>query len=53
MKFDEVGINLKHPETINGDVKNLSKLFFKNLTLPFNIIDFNVTCTKSIKFIQN
>jgi hypothetical protein len=25
MKFDEVGTTLKHPETINGDVKNLSK----------------------------
>ena len=26
MKFDEVGTTLKHPETINGNVKNLSKL---------------------------
>jgi hypothetical protein len=25
MKSDEVGTTLKHPETINGDVKNLSK----------------------------
>ena len=25
MKFDEVGTTLKHPETINGNVKNLSK----------------------------
>ena len=24
MKFDEAGTNLKHPETINGNVKNLS-----------------------------
>jgi hypothetical protein len=24
MKFDEVGTTLKHPETINGNVKNLS-----------------------------
>ena len=32
MKSDEVGTTLKHPETINGNVKNLSKseilLFF-------------------------
>ena len=26
MKSDEVGTTLKHPETINGDVKNLSKM---------------------------
>ena len=25
MKFDEVGTTLRHPETINGNVKNLSK----------------------------
>jgi hypothetical protein len=25
MKFDEVGTTLKHLETINGNVKNLSK----------------------------
>ena len=25
MKSDEVGTTLKHPETINGNVKNLSK----------------------------
>jgi hypothetical protein len=25
MKFNEVGTTLKHPETINGNVKNLSK----------------------------
>ena len=25
MKFDEVGTTLKHHETINGNVKNLSK----------------------------
>ena len=25
MKSDEVGATLKHPETINGNVKNLSK----------------------------
>ena len=25
LKSDDVGTTLKHPETINGDVKNLSK----------------------------
>jgi hypothetical protein len=25
IKFDEVGTTLKHPETINGNVKKLSK----------------------------
>jgi hypothetical protein len=44
MKSNEVGTTLKHPETINGNVKNLSKRmkmkdkgechYFKNLTLP-------------------
>ena len=38
MKSDEVGTTLKHPETINGNIKNLSKsrkdFYFKNLTLP-------------------
>jgi hypothetical protein len=39
MKYDEVRTTLKHPETINGNVKNLSKssqlnFYFKNLTLP-------------------
>jgi hypothetical protein len=40
MKSIEVGITLKHPETINGNVKNLSKrmsfssFYFKNLILP-------------------
>ena len=46
MKFNEVGTTLKHPETINGNVKNLGKrieneskgechFYFKNLILPF------------------
>jgi hypothetical protein len=26
MKSNEVGTTLKHPETINGNVKNLSKM---------------------------
>ena len=41
MKSNEVETTLKHPETINGNVKNLSKsdkgechFYFKNLTLP-------------------
>ena len=39
MKSNEVGTTLKHPKTINGNVKNLSKrimksFYFKNLTLP-------------------
>jgi hypothetical protein len=45
MKSNEVGTTLKHPETINGNVKNLSKrmkmkdkgechFYFKNLILP-------------------
>ena len=43
MKSEEVGTTLKHPETINGNVKNLSKrmemkdkgnVTSKNLTLP-------------------
>jgi hypothetical protein len=25
MKYNEVGTTLKHPETINGNVKNLSR----------------------------
>ena len=46
MNSDEVGTPLKHPETINGNVKNLSErmkmenkgnatFYFKNLILPF------------------
>ena len=36
MKSNEVGTTLKHPKTINGNVKNLSKshFYYKNLTLP-------------------
>ena len=38
MKSNKVGRNLKHLETINGNVKNISKmiltLYFTNLTLP-------------------
>ena len=46
MKSDDVVTTLKHPETINGNAKNLSKgieneskgecyFYFKNLILPF------------------
>jgi hypothetical protein len=43
MKSNEVGTTLQHPETINGNVKNLSNIllylsfssfYFKNLILP-------------------
>jgi hypothetical protein len=55
MKSNEVGTTLKHPETINGNVKNLSKrmkmkdkeechFYFKNFTLPLRIL------VKSFKF---
>ena len=29
VKSDEVGTTLKHPETINGNIKNLSKMIEK------------------------
>ena len=49
MKSDEVGTTLKHPETINGNIKNLSKriekkdkgndnFYFKNLILPLLLL---------------
>jgi hypothetical protein len=41
MKSNEAGTTLKHPETINGNVKSdillylsFSSFYFKNLTLP-------------------
>jgi hypothetical protein len=57
MKSDEVGTTLKHPETINGNVKNLSKrikrkdkgnvnFYFKNLTLPLIANVFGQTLLK-------
>ena len=50
MKSDDVGTTLKHPRTINGNVKNLSKrmkmkdrgnvnFYFENLTLPLINLD--------------
>jgi len=53
MKSDEVGTTLKHPETINGNVKNLSKrvkmkdkgnvnFYFKNLILPISILPVRI-----------
>jgi hypothetical protein len=32
MKSNEVGTTLKHPETINGNVKNLSNLILPLIT---------------------
>jgi hypothetical protein len=41
MKSNEVGTTLKHPETINGNVKNLSKRMKMkdkgDLTSPFTL----------------
>ena len=37
MKSDEVWTALKHPETINGNVKNLSKMIIILLLSEFNI----------------
>ena len=53
MNSNEVGTTLEHPETFNGNVKNLSKSWpSPNLsfsTLPFNITNFDVPCTKLVK----
>jgi hypothetical protein len=57
MKSDEVGTTLKHPETIKGNVKNLSKrikrkdkgnvnFYLKNLTLPLIANVFRQTLLK-------
>ena len=54
IKSDEVGTTLKHPETINGNVKNLSKriemkdkgnanFYFKNLTLPLGRVRLDLS----------
>jgi hypothetical protein len=37
MKSNEVGTTLKHPETINGNVKNLSKRMKMKDKREFNI----------------
>ena len=42
MKFNEVGTTLKHPKTLNGNVKNLSK----KVTFPLSFI-----CKSDISFI--
>jgi hypothetical protein len=39
MKSNEVGTTLKHPETINGNVKNLSKRM-QTSTMVYYIIHF-------------
>jgi len=41
MKSDEVGTTLKHPETINSNVKNLSKSIFH--FLYYHLILLNTT----------
>jgi hypothetical protein len=57
MKPDEVGTTFKHPETINGNFKNLSKrikrknkgnvnFYFKNLILPLIASIFGQTLLK-------
>jgi hypothetical protein len=50
MKSDEVGTTLKHPETINGNVKNLSKRIKRkdkgNVTLPLIASVFGQTLLK-------
>ena len=42
MKSDEVGTTLKHPETINGNVKNLSKRI-ENETFSLTFIFYPFT----------
>ena len=37
MKSDEIGTTLKHPETINGNIKNLSK---SGILLIFHFLSF-------------
>jgi hypothetical protein len=44
IKSGEVGTTLKHPETINGNVKNLSKI----LNITFNASVFGQTLIKKI-----
>jgi hypothetical protein len=42
MKSNEVGTTLKHPETINGNVKNLSKrMKMKDKDLSFSSLYLN------------
>jgi hypothetical protein len=61
MKSNEVGTTLKHPETINGNVKNLSKrmkmkdkgechFYFKNLTLTLPKHLTTPTCYLGFRF---
>jgi hypothetical protein len=60
MKSNEVGTTLKHPETINGNVKNLSKkikenVTFKNLSkkIKENVTFINITINKYITSLLN
>ena len=43
MMSDEVGTTLKHPETINGNVKNLSKMTFFYLSFLSFYLMFIIT----------
>jgi hypothetical protein len=56
MKSDKVGTTLKHPKTINGNVKvgNLSFLsfYFENLTLPLIVGIFGQTYSKTTIMVQ-
>ena len=59
MKSDEVGTTLKHSETINGNVKNLSKRMKmkdkENVTFTLSFIfilllqEFNITITPVLR----
>ena len=63
MKSDEVRTTLKHPETIKGNVKNLSKrikrkdkgnvnFYLKNLTLPLIAIIFGQIVRGKMRVLQ-
>jgi hypothetical protein len=60
MKSNEIGTTLKHPETINGNVKNLSKRIKRkdkgnvnlNLTLPLIANIFGQTYSKTTIMVQ-
>jgi hypothetical protein len=48
MKSNEVGTTLKHPETINGNVKNLMRESFGNKHVLYSSILPLVACMESI-----
>jgi len=44
MKSNEVGTTLKHPETIDGNVKNLSKMMkMEDVNFALLMKEFNIT----------